>query len=189
MRHRLNFSTTDYIRTLVLGITLLPFRLFGLLACFVAAWAVASVGQVGADLSRPLAGWQALARRLVAILGRLSMVFCGIHWVQVDLLDLIQPPACVSGGGETMLQRRGACSRCCSSQVISLNPPSSPQSTLHSSFFDAIVIFCSGFPIFVNREENRAYPWIGRCMEFSQSIFVSREVKCEISINFIVRFI
>ena len=119
VRHRLNFSTTDYIRTLVLGITLLPFRLFGLLACFVAAWAVASVGQVGADLSRPLAGWQALARRLVAILGRLSMVFCGIHWVQVDLLDLIQPPACVSGGGETMLQGRGACSRCCSSQVIS----------------------------------------------------------------------
>ena len=119
VRHRLNFSTTDYIRTLVLGITLLPFRLFGLLACFVAAWAVASVGQVRADLSRPLAGWQALARRLVAILGRLSMVFCGIHWVQVDLLDLIQSPACVSGGGETMLQGRGACSRCCSSQVIS----------------------------------------------------------------------
>ena len=124
VRHRLNFSTTDYIRTLVLGLTLLPFRLFGLLACFVAAWAVASVGQVRADLSRPLAGWQALARRLVAILGRLSMVFCGIHWVQVDLLDLIQSPACVSGGGETMLERRGACSRCCSSQVISWLEPS-----------------------------------------------------------------
>ena len=45
-----------------------------------------------------------------------------------------------------------------------------------SSFFDAIVIFCSGFPVFVNRQENRAYPWIGLCMEFIQSIFVTREV-------------
>jgi len=145
VRHRLHLSTSDYVRTLLLGVTLLPFRLCGLLSCFVLAWAVASVGMVGADLSHPLVGWQAFARHLVALLGRLSMFFCGFHHVQV---------------------KGRQCSRK-EAPVLVAAP--------HSSFFDAIVIFCSGFPIFVNREENRAYPWIGLCMEFIQSIFVSRE--------------
>jgi len=145
VRHRLHFSTGDYLRTIVLGFTILPFRLCGLLSCFVAAWAVASIGLIGADLSRPLVGWRAVARKLVAGLGRFSMLFCGFHWVQVE-------------------------GRQCSREeapVLVVAP--------HSSFFDAIVIFCSGFPIFVNREENRALPWIGRCMEFIQAIFVTRE--------------
>ena len=55
--------------------------------------------------------------------------------------------------------------------------------TSSSSFFDAIVIFCSGFPVFVNRQENRAYPWIGLCMEFIQSIFVTREVIIDPRLN------
>ena len=84
VRHRLHLSASDYIRTLLLGLTLLPFRLCGLLSCFVLAWAVASVGLIGADLSRPLVGWRAFARWLIACLGRLSMFFCGFHHVQVN---------------------------------------------------------------------------------------------------------
>ena len=90
VRHRLHLSTSDYVRTLLLGVTLLPFRLCGLLSCFVLAWAVASVGMVGADLSHPLVGWQAFARHLVALLGRLSMFFCGFHHVQVKETRLCQ---------------------------------------------------------------------------------------------------
>ena len=45
----------------------------------------------------------------------------------------------------------------------------------HSSFFDAIVIFCAGFPYFINRQENLNIPLLGKCMRFRQSIFVSRE--------------
>ena len=86
VRHRLHLSTSDYIRTFLLGLTLLPFRLCGLLSCFVLAWAVASVGLIGADLSRPFVGWKAFLRWLIACLGRLSMFFCGFHRVQVILL-------------------------------------------------------------------------------------------------------
>ena len=57
------------------------------------------------------------------------------------------------------------------------SPPPRPLLLLHSlhllllhlsSFFDAIAIFCSGFPMFVSREENRHLWFVGRCIEFSQ---------------------
>ena len=39
----------------------------------------------------------------------------------------------------------------------------------------AAVVFCTGFPFFINREENRAIPLIGKCIQFNQAIFVVRE--------------
>jgi len=47
----------------------------------------------------------------------------------------------------------------------------------HSTFFDAMAVFWTGLPFIVNREENRRIPFIGKCIEFAQAIFVSREVK------------
>jgi len=47
----------------------------------------------------------------------------------------------------------------------------------HSTFFDAMAVFWAGLPFIVNREENRRIPLIGKCIEFSQAIFVSREVQ------------
>jgi len=47
----------------------------------------------------------------------------------------------------------------------------------HSSFFDAMAVFWTGLPFIVNREENRSIPFIGKCIEFAQAIFVSREKK------------
>ena len=171
MRHRLHFSTGDYLRTIVLGFTILPFRLCGLLSCFIAAWVVASIGLIGADLSRPLVGWRAVARKLVAGLGRFSMLFCGFHWVQVTCLKTVTL-CCRWRGGSAPGRRR----LCLSWPLTGELGWGRSIIILCSSFFDAIVIFCSGFPIFVNREENRALPWIGRCMEFIQAIFVTREV-------------
>jgi len=47
----------------------------------------------------------------------------------------------------------------------------------HSSFFDALAIFWSGLPFIVNREENRNILFIGKCVQFAQAIFVSRDSK------------
>lgn len=47
----------------------------------------------------------------------------------------------------------------------------------HSTFFDAMAVFWTGLPFIVNREENRKIPLIGKCVEFAQAIFVSRETK------------
>ena len=107
LRHRLHFSTGDYLRTIVLGFTILPFRLCGLLSCFIAAWAVASIGLIGADLSRPLVGWRAAARKLVAGLGRFSMLFCGFHWVQVTCLKTAT--LCCRWRGGSAPERRRLC--------------------------------------------------------------------------------
>jgi len=81
------------------------------------------------------------------------MVCCGFHWVQV--------------AGVGLWQVRG---RQCAREEAPLLVVAP-----HSSFFDAIAIFCSGFPMFVSREENRHLWFVGRCIEFSQAILVSRE--------------
>jgi len=47
----------------------------------------------------------------------------------------------------------------------------------HSTFFDAMAVFWTGLPFIVNREENRRIPLVGKCIQFAQAIFVSREVK------------
>ena len=44
----------------------------------------------------------------------------------------------------------------------------------HSSFFDAIAVFSSGFPYFINRSENINIPFLGKCIRFRQAVFVSR---------------
>jgi hypothetical protein len=40
LHHRLDLSPADWARTLLLGLTLLPLRLLGLLATFAAAWVI-----------------------------------------------------------------------------------------------------------------------------------------------------
>ena len=45
----------------------------------------------------------------------------------------------------------------------------------HSTFFDALAIFWSGLPFIVNREENKDLLFIGKCVQFAQAIFVSRD--------------
>lgn len=47
----------------------------------------------------------------------------------------------------------------------------------HSSFFDALAIFWSGLPFIVNREENKDLLFIGKCVQFAQAIFVSRDTQ------------
>ena len=44
----------------------------------------------------------------------------------------------------------------------------------HSTFLDGFVVFWSGLPYIVNRVENKKIPFLGKCIEFTQALFVSR---------------
>lgn len=75
------------------------------------------------------------------------------------------------------------CCRCCGFSVSRKGQqvPASVAPVLvvapHSSFFDALVVFWCGLPFIINREENKNIPFIGKCVQFGQSIFVRRELK------------
>jgi len=75
------------------------------------------------------------------------------------------------------------CCRCCgfSVSMTGTRVPKSVAPVLvvapHSSFFDALAIFWTGLPFIVNREENKDLLLIGKCVQFGQAIFVSRERK------------
>eukprot|EP00092_Neocalanus_flemingeri_P025333 GFUD01027468.1.p1 GENE.GFUD01027468.1~~GFUD01027468.1.p1 ORF type:complete len:324 (-),score=76.62 GFUD01027468.1:2365-3336(-) len=75
------------------------------------------------------------------------------------------------------------CCRCCgfSVTITGTQVPKSVAPVLvvapHSSFFDALAIFWTGLPFIVNREENKNLLFIGKCVQFAQAIFVSRERK------------
>ena len=74
------------------------------------------------------------------------------------------------------------CCRCCGFSVTMTGTRASKAeapvlvAAPHSSFFDALAIFWTESFI-VNREENKDILLIGKCVQFAQAIFVSRESK------------
>ena len=144
-RVRLQFSVLDWVKMLTVGVTLMPIRVICTFLPLVIAWVIASIGMIGWDRATPVTGWRKLLQKLVGLLGRTSMFCLGFHYVK---------------------QTGRQCSKD-EAPVLVVAP--------HSSFFDALAIFCTGFPYFVNREENKSIPFIGKCIEFNQAIFVSRE--------------
>ena len=49
-----------------------------------------------------------------------------------------------------------------------------------SSFFDAIMVFASGFPYMVNRVENLSIPLMGACIQVTYTNLYQRERLCQI---------
>jgi len=144
-RVRLKFSSFDWVKMITVGITLVPIRVVCSFICTVLAWALASIGLIGLDRSKPVTGWRKPLQKVVGFFGRASMFCIGFHYVK----------------------RIG---RQCSKDeapVLIVAP--------HSSFFDALAIFCTDIPYFINREENKSIPFVGKCIELTQAIFVSRE--------------
>jgi len=144
-RVRLKFSPLDWMKMIVVGVTIVPIRVVCCFSCMVIAWMVASIGLIGMDRSKPVSGWRKPLRQIVGFFGRATLFFCGFHYVKRTGTQYSKDIA----------------------PVLVVAP--------HSSFFDAVAIFCMGFPYFVNREENKSIPFIGKCIEFNQAIFVSRE--------------
>jgi lysophosphatidylcholine acyltransferase/lyso-PAF acetyltransferase len=144
-RVRLQFSIMDWIKMIIVGLTLVPIRIISTFLVLVIAWIVASIGLIGMDRSKPVTGWRKPLQKFVGLLGRAYLFCIGVHYVK---------------------QTGRQCSKD-EAPVLVVAP--------HSSFFDALAIFCTGFSYFVNREENKSIPLIGKCIEFNQAIFVSRE--------------
>jgi 1-acyl-sn-glycerol-3-phosphate acyltransferase len=144
-RVRLQFSIMDWIKMIIFGLILVPVRIISTWLVLVIAWIIASIGLIGMDRSKPVTGWRKLLQQFVGWLGRASLFCVGFHYVK---------------------QTGRQCSKD-EAPVLVAAP--------HSSFCDALAIFCTGFPYFVNREENKSIPIIGKCIEFNQAIFVSRE--------------
>ena len=116
-----------------------------MMSCFILAWFLSVIGMIGWDESEPVTGWRKVLQSLVGVLGRTSMFFIGFHSVTYH-------------------------GRQCSTEeapILVVAP--------HTSFFDALVVFCCGFPYFINRTENQSLPLLGRCITFRQAVFVSRD--------------
>ena len=93
----------------------------------------------------PVRSWRKILQNISGKLGRASMFFCGFINVTYH--------------GEMCTNEEAP--------ILVVAP--------HSSFFDALAVFCCGFPYFINRIENKAIPFLGKCIQFRQSIFVNRE--------------
>lgn len=145
LHHRVKPNFFDYLRIALLALTLFPIRFASAFLCFLLSYLVSRVGLLGADLSKPLQGWRGCLRTMVYWLGRLCLFCSGFHRIKITGHQSTKDEA----------------------PVLVAAP--------HSSFFDAILVFASGFPYMVNRVENQSIPLMGPCIQFNQTIFVSRE--------------
>ena len=126
--HRLRLGPLQWLRTVLLSVTLFPLRILLVLLCVLTAWVIclaAMAGWTRKELSeRPLTGWRRRLRHAAMFLGRRCSNAAGF-WVSV----------------------RGR----------RVSPEEAPVLVVapHSTFFDGMVPFWCGAPYLVSREENR----------------------------------
>jgi lysophosphatidylcholine acyltransferase/lyso-PAF acetyltransferase len=148
-RHRIKMSPLRWLRTYLLSPILVPIRLTLLLLATILAWVVSSVSLFGLSedekLNQPLRGWRCANKAVSSFFARMAFRCAGFHMVEVI---------------GTMASPEEA-------PILVAAP--------HSTFMDGFVVFWSGTPYIVSRQENKQIPLLGKCIEFSQSLFVSRE--------------
>jgi len=149
-RHRIKMSRLRWIRTYVLTIFLVPFRVLGIISMTLLSWLLSSIALAGLDdeqkNSRPFTGWRKNFQIMASMLGRVAFFCSGFHSVTI----------------------KGARADPKDVPILVIAP--------HSSFIDGFVIFWTGLPYIVSRNENRFIPFFGKCVELTQAIHVSREV-------------
>jgi len=145
-RVRLEYSPTDYLKMVMMGLTIVPIRIIVAVLALVSAWAISCIGLHNMDMTKPISGWRKPLQKVTCLLGQVCCRCCGFS---VSKKGTQLPPS--------------------EAPVLVVAP--------HSSFFDALVIFWCGLPIIINRVENQNLPFIGKCVQFAQAIFVTREAK------------
>jgi lysophosphatidylcholine acyltransferase/lyso-PAF acetyltransferase len=149
--HKITMTPWQWVRTFILTVTVLPMRVFLILATLVAGWAMSSMALWGVSeqelTAKPLLSWRARVRGFARTCGQLTLRFCGFLSV-------------------TVKGRRAAASE---APILVVAP--------HSTFFDAFAAFWGGhtMPYVVSRQENKNLPFIGKCTQCAQAVFVSRE--------------
>jgi len=85
---RLMFSPVDYLKMMLVFITLVPIRIVGALMALTLAWAVSCVGLINIDQTLPVSGWRRILQKLSYFLGRVCIRCCGfsvtVSGIRVD---------------------------------------------------------------------------------------------------------
>lgn len=146
-RVRLDFSWLDKLQMSLCFVLLFIPRIILGLFFLVLAWAVSCIGLLGLDQSKPVQGYRVTLQTISCFLGRMCCRCVGFQNVRVIGEQASRDVA----------------------PVIVVAP--------HSTFLDGMAVFWSGKPFIVSREENKNIPFVGKCIEFAQAIFVKREDK------------
>jgi len=148
-RHKIRMTKLEWARTYVLAVVLVPVRLVCILICVLLSWLTARITLMGLTdeeiLNKPLSPRRRVGQRIGSLLGRLCFRCAGFLSVTV----------------------KGEQADPAEAPILVAGP--------HSTFFDGFVIFWTNLPYLVSREENRKLPFLGPCVDMSQSISVKRE--------------
>lgn len=147
--HRLGLGPVDWIKTIWCTFFLMPIRIFFLFLSVIGAYVCsffALRGLSDEQKSRyPLTGYRKVFRSASSFFGRVAFRVTGFLSVNVKGVQASAEEA----------------------PILVVAP--------HSTFFDGFAAFFSGLPYIVSRKENKAIPFIGKCIECAQALCVSRE--------------
>ncbi|XP_055616569.1 lysophosphatidylcholine acyltransferase isoform X2 [Toxorhynchites rutilus septentrionalis] len=135
----------DKVKTALLTVFLLPFRVILIIICLVIAWSLANIGLYGLSReelrTKPLSGWRRRMKRLLSKCAVLMYSFAGLG-----------------------ISIRGRKARRADAPVLVVSP--------HSSFLDAVIIYLTDLssPLVRNADAN-----LGKLIDYAQPIYVCRE--------------
>ncbi len=146
--HKLQLTKWQWLRSVLLALTLFPLRLVMVFTCVLTAWSLCHLATWGMTeetlAERPLTGWRRKLNRMSMFLGRR-----------------------VTNSAGFIVRIKGRRASPEEAPILTVAP--------HSTYFDGLVAFWSNSPYIVSRKENRAIPFIGKCIECAQALLVSRE--------------
>ncbi|XP_028993638.1 lysophospholipid acyltransferase LPCAT4 isoform X1 [Betta splendens] len=147
--HELKLTRAQRIRSLVLGVVLVPLRVLLAAVFFLLMWLIAPLRTAGLsaeERARPIKGWRRwFFHPIICQLSRAVFFSLGFLWVRVK-------------GRRAGLKE---------APVLVVAP--------HSSFLDMLILCPTQLPTVVSRSENASLPVIGALLDFNQSVLVSRK--------------
>lgn len=147
--HKLELSPLDWIRTVLGTLLILPVRFVLLFLAVLCAYCCSFFALRNLNEEQktrePLTGYRKILRSCSSFFGRVAFRVTGFLFVHVKGRQASPEEA----------------------PILVVAP--------HSTFFDGFAAFFSGLPYIVSREENKAIPLIGKCIECAQALCVSRE--------------
>ncbi|XP_050099258.1 lysophosphatidylcholine acyltransferase-like isoform X1 [Anopheles aquasalis] len=139
----------DKLKTALLTIFLLPFRVILILVCLVMAWALANIGLYGLSTeelrTKPLTGWRRQLRHFTAVVMRTLFLF----------------------GSFNFIRYKGVRASPKEAPVICVAP--------HTAFYDSICVVLFGPSAVVAKYETASLPFFGKLIDYAQPIYVCRE--------------